>query len=100
MSTPAPTPAPRPPLPAPAPQPKPEPALWEWVRAACESRLGEPTLRGGALRWTPAGPSIYAEREADVWHVYKSHATHAAICRTPAELTAALDALAEEVGYG
>lgn len=88
------------------PAPAGPPSLWEWVRAACVSRLGEPrmhTLRGGALQWVLPHTVIWALRDdhanGGVWRVQRdSGETMGATCTTPAELTAALDALAEEVG--
>lgn len=90
------------------PAPARPPSLWEWVRAACVSRLGEPrmhTLRGGALQWVLPHTVIWALRDdhanGGVWRVQRdSGETMGATCTTPAELTAALDALAEEVGRG
>ena len=86
----------------PEPQPEPtRPALWEWVRAACVSRLGEPTdMHEHALDWHNAGSTYYVAVNCRTpktwsgWTVYRN-GSHYATCTTPAELTAALDALAE-----
>ena len=86
----------------PEPQPEPtRPVLWEWVRAACVSRLGEPTdMHEHALDWHNAGSTYYVAVNCRTpktwsgWTVYRN-GSHYATCTTPAELTAALDALAE-----
>lgn len=99
------------------PAPAGPPSLWEWVRAACVSRLGdmlgkcsvEARDRMVWLGWgrTPAGrPRVTAllrQNEAGAWsgdEVYHVGVGVVDTCTTPAELTAALDALAEEVSRG
>lgn len=91
------------------PAPAGPPSLWEWVRAACMSRLGEPkstagSAAGGGLCWFGERGPFLTARPSDrhdwsKWYVAKNGVTRAT-CTTPAELTAALDALAEEVGRG
>lgn len=88
----------------PAPAPSAPPSLWEWVRAACVSRLGEPTdLHDHAFDWHSDGPYVAVNcrtpKTWSGWVVYRN-GSHYADVSTPAELTAALDRLAEEVGRG
>lgn len=108
------------------PEPKPEPtrpALWEWVRAAEGSALGQayvcrhqqPT-ESELQMWIDVDGSLGGEPDAsvddvpDVFITIDRHEARVyvardeggcnACCSTPAELTAALDALAEEVSRG
>lgn len=108
------------------PEPKPEPtrpALWEWVRAAEGSALGQayvcrhqqPT-ESELQMWIDVDGSLGGEPDAsvddvpDVFITIDRHEARVyvardeggcnACCSTPAELTAALNALAEEVSRG
>lgn len=84
---------------------KPEPtrpALWEWVRAACESRLGTPrlsSLSSGSLRWDMPRSVVWAILHNDGrWRVQLNDGDRGdTVCHTPADLTAALNALAKDV---
>ena len=99
------------------------PALWEWVRAAEGSALGQayvcrhqqPT-ESELQMWIDADGALGGEPNAsvddvpDVFITIDRHEARVyvardeggcnAFCRTPAEMTAALNALAEEVGHG
>ena len=82
----------------PAPAPSAPPSLWEWVRAACVSRLGEPT-DWWSHRWEIGNQMVFAQQlERNKWQCWRTPGGEAIECTTPAELTAALDRLAEEVG--